>query len=54
MTSGWACVLAIGTFLIGGIFTMDAADRQLTKSARAGVIVIDGTAYVLIPAKRVE
>lgn len=54
MNMGWACVLAIAAFFGGCLFTIDATGRYLERGARAGVMVIDGTAYVLLPAKRGE
>lgn len=36
----------------GSVLALGFSEASLKQSVRAGVMVIDGTAYVLVPAKR--
>ena len=51
---GWVFFIAIGCFVLGVLAQTGYGERAMQQSARAGVMVIDGTAYVMLPAKRGE
>lgn len=52
MENGWVVAAVLFGLVFGVISGTSATGFSQRQSARAGVMVIDGTAYVLIPAKR--
>lgn len=52
MQSGWVAFAVLVAFMSGALLAFEVGDMRAKQSARSGVVVIDGSLYVLLPAKR--